>query len=138
MLSQGLRNESLKSGGWKGDLADDDSQWSQCVVDGVRDRGRDWHGASLAGAFNALRIERGRRFDVPDADERSLPGGRKEVVEVTGGQSLPVGVVDHVLVEGVAKALGDSAVDLAVDDHRIDDGAAVVHHYVAQDRDQAR
>src|SRR5439155_17805365 len=89
VLSQGLRNESLKSGGWKGDLADDDSQWSQCVVDGVRDRGRDWHGASLAGAFNALGIERGRRFDVPDADERNLPGGRKEVVEVSGGQSLP-------------------------------------------------
>ena len=50
-------------------------------------------------------------------------------------EQLPVLVVGHPLVERAADALRDAAVDLALDDHRVDQRAAVVHDAVAQDRD---
>ena len=48
--------------------------------------------------------------------------------------SWPVVVEHELLVERVADALRDAAVDLAVEDQRIDHRAAVVHHDVFQDR----
>ena len=44
-------------------------------------------------------------------------------------------VVGHPLVERAADALRDAAVDLALDDHRVDQVAAVVDHGVLQDPD---
>ena len=44
-------------------------------------------------------------------------------------------VVDAILVQGLAHALDDAAVDLALDDHRIDDGADVVHGDVVEQFD---
>ena len=52
--------------------------------------------------------------------------------------SWPSRVVLHPLVERAADALGHSAVDLALDDHRVDQRAAVVDDAVAQDLDLGR
>ena len=52
-----------------------------------------------------------------------------------GVEQLPGLVVGHPLVERAADALRDAAVDLALDDHRVDEVAAVVHDGVLQDRD---
>ena len=49
--------------------------------------------------------------------------------------SWPGLVVGHPLVERPADALRDAAVDLALDDHRVDQVAAVVDDGVLQDRD---
>ena len=42
------------------------------------------------------------------------------------GQQLAVLVVDRVLQQRLADALGDAALHLALDDHRVDDAADVV------------
>ena len=60
--------------------------------------------------------------------------GHQEVHERRVEQ-LPGLVVGHPLVERAADALRDAAVDLALDDHRVDQVAAVVHHGVLEDRD---
>ena len=53
-------------------------------------------------------------------------------------QQLPLPVVDEFLEQGAAQALHRAADDLAVDQHGIDDHAAVVRHDVSVDRDAAR
>ena len=44
----------------------------------------------------------------------------------------------QLLVKGVAEPLRHAALDLSLQDHRVDDGAAVVHHHVAFDLDHHR
>ena len=54
------------------------------------------------------------------------------------GERVAVVVVDEVLVEHAADPLHDAARDLPVDDHRVDDDAAVLAHDVTQDRHDCR
>ena len=54
-----------------------------------------------------------------------------------GGEQLAVVVVDVAFVEHRGDPLRDAAADLAVDDRRIDDLAAVLDDEVARDRDRA-
>ena len=51
---------------------------------------------------------------------RHLRGVRHQEVHERGVEQLPVLVVDQPLVQRAADALGDSAVDLPLDDHRVD------------------
>ena len=46
-------------------------------------------------------------------------------------------IVDAMLAQGLAEPLRDAALDLPLDDHRIDHGADVVHAPVAEDVDLA-
>ena len=62
--------------------------------------------------------------------------GHQEVHE-RGVLQLPVLVVRHPLVERAADALRHPAVDLPLDDHRVDEVAAVVDDGVLEDRDLA-
>ncbi len=98
-------------------------------------RGRRDH-ARLAGALDAERVERRGRLEVVDVDRGGHLGdvGHEEVHE-RGVEQLARLVVDHPLVERPAHALGDAAVDLALDDHRVDQVAAVVDDGVLEDRD---
>ena len=66
---------------------------------------------------------------------RDLRGVGHQEVHEGGVEQLAGLVVDHPLVERAADALRHPAVHLALDDHRVDHGAAVVHHAVAQDPD---
>ena len=61
-----------------------------------------------------------RAFLVADLDARHVERGRQQVVHERGVQQLAVLVEDQLLVEGVADALRDAAVDLPFDDQRID------------------
>src|SRR5216684_2336831 len=56
---------------------------------------------------------------------------------VTGARRLPVGVEAHLFVKRGPDALGYAAVDLAVDDHRIEENAAVLDDDVVEDGDRA-
>jgi hypothetical protein len=64
-------------------------------------------------------------------------GGRDGVVEQAGGQDLTVVVEGDPLVHRFADRLGDAACDLAVDDHGVDGGTAVIHHDQPIERDPA-
>ena len=71
-----------------------------------------------------------------------LPGGRldrrrQEVVHERAGQVVAVLVVGDLLVQRRREAHRQAAVDLAVDDHRVDDVAAVVDRDEAADLDLA-
>ena len=59
------------------------------------------------------------------------------VIHEAAGERLAGGVVDHRLAQRLACALHDAAMDLAVQDQRIDRLAAVVHRGIAADRDEA-
>ena len=72
-----------------------------------------------------------------EVEVRHLGGARDHVVDERAGQDLPVVVVDRLLVQRLRDRLRDAAVHLALDDHRVDDVAAVVDRGVALDRDLA-
>ena len=63
---------------------------------------------------------------------------RQRVVEHRARQQLAVVAVDRALPQRLADALGDAAVELAVDDHRVDLLADVVDRDVAHEVDRAR
>ena len=58
-------------------------------------------------------------------------GAGQGVVQHGAGQQLPVVVIDGAFPQGLSCALDHAAVDLALDDHGVDLGAAVVHRHVA-------
>ena len=68
----------------------------------------------------------------------SVAGHRQRVVHQGAGQELAALVVDEPLAQRLADALGHRAVDLALDDHRIDDGPAVLDDHVVAHRRRAR
>ncbi len=70
-------------------------------------------------------------------DTRHVGGLGQPVVEKTRGEELAVRVVDQLLVQGAADALGHAAGHLALDDHRVDQLPAVVDHHVAAQRHAA-
>ena len=61
----------------------------------------------------------------------------QQVVHERAGQEVALVVVGGLLVEDLADALGDAAPDLAFDDGRVDDPAAVLDYDVAEDLDRA-
>ena len=73
----------------------------------------------------------GRRDRRVHLDVRQAVGSGQSVVEHRAGQELAVLVVDALLPHGLADALHDPAVDLALNDDGIDLRAAVVHRDVA-------
>ena len=98
------------------------------MADGVDHRRRAADRAGLAAALDAQRIVgAGRALDGLHREVREVVGARHRVVHVAAGQQLAaVGVVDAVLAQRLAQALRQAAVDLAFDDHRVDDVAEVV------------
>ena len=106
------------------------------VLDGSgEDGGRRDH-AGLPRALDPERVEGRGRLEVVDVDRgRHLCDVGHEEVHEGGVEQLPGLVVGHPLVERTADALRDAAVDLALDDHRVDQVAAVVDDGVLQDGD---
>ena len=90
------------------------------VGDGVDDRRRRRDRAGLAAALDAERIATGIGRGRVDLERRQVVGARHAVVHERAGHELAVLVVDRALQQRLADALGDAAVDLALDDHRID------------------
>ncbi len=72
-----------------------------------------------------------------DANAGNLRRARNKVVGEIGTRRLPVGAKAHLFVKRRPDALGDAAVDLAVDDHRIEENAAVLDDDVVEDVDRA-
>ena len=72
-----------------------------------------------------------------EVDRRDLVGARQCVVHQGAGQELARLVVDDFLEERAAEALRGAAVDLALDDHRVDRPAAVVDDRELEDGERA-
>ena len=83
-------------------------------------------------ALDPERVARRRVLEVDGLDGRQFHGRRHQIVEKRAGQELALVVVDHLLEERPAHALGHPAVHLALDDERIDHLAAVVGDEVSQ------
>src|SRR5438552_17573662 len=102
------------------------------LVERVENRVHDRrHGADRAELAAALDTEEvgpaGHAFIECIAQRRQLVGTRHAVVHEGPGKQLPaVLIVDRLLVQGLADALRNAALDLSFDDHVIDDPADVV------------
>ena len=83
--------------------------------------------AGLAAALHAERVVRAQRHVRSRRRRTAVVGARHRVVLVRAGQQLAgLLVVDAALEQRLADALGEAAMDLALDDHRVDDAAEVV------------
>src|SRR5262249_60031374 len=105
---------------------------------GAAPRGGGADGTRLPAALRPERIVRARLALVAFGDEqRQIVGARHRVVHERAADDLAAAVVGATLEQRLADALGEAAVDLALDDHRIDDGADVVDAPETDDLDAA-
>ena len=89
--------------------------------------------AGFAAALGAQRIGFGRRGMIADHHRRNVFGARQRVIHERSGDRLAALVVADFLHQRLADALRDAAMQLAFDDHRVDDGAEVADAGVAHD-----
>ncbi len=124
---------------WRGDRDVDmaDAEMPQRVDDGVGDRRRRADRGRLADPLRPDRMVRRRGGRLVGLPGRGLDGRREEVVHERPGQVVAQLVVADLLVERRRETHRQAAVDLAVDDHRVDDVAAVVDRHEAADVDLA-
>ena len=113
------------------------SQGAQGVDYGVVDGYGGGYCSRFADALDAQRVVGRRRFRGKGFDVGHQVGAGQGVVQHGAGQQLPVVVVDRSFPEGLSGPLHHAAVDLALDDHRVNLGAAVVHRHVAFQDDMA-
>ena len=100
----------------------------------VDDRRRRADGGRLADALGAERVVGAGRDRLSQLEVGALERGRDEVVHERGVEAVALLVERDQLHQRDADALGQPAVDLAVDDHRVDPHAAIVDRDEAPDR----
>src|SRR5712692_4894449 len=98
------------------------------VFDGLGHQRGDWDRAGFANAFDTQGVQRTGRFNVGDLDVGDLHRRRHQEIHEAGVDELPAIVEVQALVERAADSLRHATVNLALDDGRIDDDPAVVHH----------
>ena len=103
----------------------------QGIHDRVDDRRRRSDGARLADALHPQRVMRTRRRRPVELEAHQIVGSRHRVVHQRSGQKLAALVVHRALPECLTDTLRQAAVQLAVNDHRVDDVADVVARQVA-------
>ena len=96
------------------------------VDDRVDDRRRRTDGRRLADALGADRVVRRRRDRVPRLPVGHLHRGRDQIVHQRTGEAVALLVEGDHLHQRHAHAVGEAAVHLPLDDHRVDLRAAVV------------
>src|SRR5580704_8227793 len=110
-----------------------DAERGQGVADGVGDGDRRGNGAALADPLDAERVERRRRVLVNDPHCRNVAGGRERVIHQRAGEQLPVRIIGDPFEQDAAEPLGGASHDLALDQHRVDDNAAIMRDGVILD-----
>ena len=119
------------------DFANLDAELVQGVVHGVGDRrGRADRAAFADALLSELGIGR-RRFHMEHANVGHFRAARQQIVGERRSERLALRVERHFLEQRRADALRGAAVNLAVDDHRIDQHAGVFHHDVVENFDAA-
>jgi hypothetical protein len=104
-----------------------DAERRQRIKHRADDRGRRGNRSRFAAAFRAQRVVGAWLALVEFGfDQRQISGAGQRVVQELPGQDLAAAIVEAQLAQRLAQALGDAAVNLSVDDHRVDHGADVV------------
>src|SRR5205807_4739535 len=91
----------------------------------------------LADTLRADRMMRRRRGGLRGLPVWRLHRGRQEVIHERPALDVALFVVGDLLVERGRETHGETTMDLTLDDHRVDDRAAVVHRYETADLDLA-
>ena len=100
------------------------------VAEGVADCCRWSYGAAFTHALYAEPGECGGGHHMADLEVGDLRCAWQEVICKSRGEGLAVCIVDTFLLEGGTDTLRDAADDLPVDDHWIDNIAAIFHHRI--------
>ena len=108
---------------------------SHGIGDRVRDRRRRANRSALAHPLDATGGHRRGRLEVTDLEQGQVVGPGKRVVHQGRGEQLAAVVVDDGLEERLTEALGDGAVDLSLDDHRVDHAPTIFHERIASHGD---
>src|SRR5688572_26355913 len=97
------------------------------IGDGVHQRGGRADCAGFAASLHAEWVVRTGRLAGVDLERRQVVGAGNAIVHERAREELSARVVLAALGKGLANALRKSAVHLAIDDHRVDDLAEIVH-----------
>src|SRR4029079_2606191 len=81
---------------------------------------------SLAAPFDTERVRRRFRFSETNLERRKIVGMGHAVICQRPGHELTVFVVHRALEQSLPDALRDTAMDLSLDDHRINDGTEII------------
>src|SRR5713226_8592424 len=90
-------------------------------------------GTTLAHTFGAVVGEGRRRLHVSVEQVGHIDGGNRRVIAESGGEQIAVAIVSAIFHQRGPDSVGGRAVDLALDDTRIDGVAAIIHASVGQD-----
>jgi len=108
---------------------DADTERRQCIGNRVENSRRCADRSALADTLGAGNARFGKRFQMMDFDVRDFGCGRHGIVGKRGGQYVAAIVINHLFIERVGDALGDTAMDLPLDYHRVDQAASVFDDY---------
>src|SRR5437764_4455869 len=108
-----------------------DTEWRERVNDGVDDGWRRTDCPGLADAFDAHRVHVCRRLRVV----KLKPGNHLRswhcIVHERARDELPLLVIDHFFIESLSECLDYAALHLPINEHRVDDLAAIVNRDIA-------
>src|SRR5262249_55068430 len=111
-----------------------DPERGERIDDRVHHRRRGGHGSAFANALDADRVRFARNRTEIHGHARQRVGARNGIIHQTAGQELAsIRVVNDVLEQRLAGALGNAAVDLPLGEQRVDHGADVVDDRIALD-----
>ncbi len=80
-----------------------------------------------AAALHAQRIGRAGRVGHRYIERRQIARARHAIIHVAGGEQLSGVIVGRAFQQRLTNALGDPAMHLAFDDHRVDQVSKVIH-----------
>ncbi len=83
--------------------------------------------AASPDAFRTERIERGRRLGAVTFERRERLGSRDRVLHQVRREEIPLFVMVGALEERLADSLRDAAVNLSLDQERVQHAPAIVH-----------
>ena len=110
----------------------------ESVDDSVDDRGRRADSAGLARTLDAQWVGCRGHVMGGESEERNVVGARHGIVHERARKELAaVWIIDRMLKQSLADALHDTAMDLALEQERIDGPAEIVDDRVALDYDPA-
>src|SRR5216684_3727576 len=89
-------------------------------------------GTTLAHTFGAVVREGRRRLHVSVEQVGHIDGGNRRVVTEGGGEQIAVAIVSAIFHQRGPDSVGGRAVDLALDDTRIDGAAAIIHASISE------
>src|SRR5215510_8441335 len=106
-----------------------DAERGQRIHHGIGHCRRRAVGAGFADTFDSQRIERIRCYGFAQSESRHIARAHDRVIHQRAGENLALIAEEHLFAQRFTQPLRHTTVHLTLDDHRVDDYAAVVHQY---------